>query len=190
MKNTIKNYKPELQRYFRFCPHCGSRFKLVPHEQTRELACPTCGYIMWLNSKPTASCLLINNKKEVLLAKRAKAPNKGWYDVPGGFLELGETPEAGVKREIKEELGITLKRMMFLPCAYVGTYHTSPIQISFNVYYAAKLSTRVRINPHDDVADVEWISLSRLPRKIAFENNRKALAYLARYYSAIWKQLS
>lgn len=190
MKKTNKTYKQILQRYFLFCPHCGKRFQLKTRDHEKELVCPACGYILWLNSKPTASCFLVNEKKEVLLSKRAIKPLQGWWDVPGGFLKLGETPEAGVKREIQEELGLKLKKMVMLPCAYIGTYETIPLQLSFNIYFVSRISSRTVLTPQDDVCAAKWFSLRTLPKNVAFENNQKALRMLVRDFSQIIKQIS
>ena len=182
MTEIQKTYKRVLQAYLRFCPHCGERLKLRVRDHDKELTCVSCEHVMWLNSKPTASCLLINEKKEVLLSKRGIKPLKSWWDVPGGFLKLGEPAEAGVRREIKEELGIRLTQIKMLPCIYAGTYQTTPLQITFNTYFAAKISSHARLTPQDDVVDAKWFHINKLP-KIAFANNQKALRYLVRNFA-------
>ncbi|MBI2459398.1 MAG: NUDIX domain-containing protein [Parcubacteria group bacterium] len=60
------------------------------------------------NSKPTSSALILHGNK-ILLGKRKINPAKGAWDVPGGFLELGEHQEAGLKREIREKLGVGVR---------------------------------------------------------------------------------
>ena len=190
MKKTNKAYKQILQRYFPFCPHCGKRFQLKACDYVKELVCLSCGYTMWLNSKPTASCFLINERKEVLLSKRAIMPLQGWWDVPGGFLELGETPECGAKREIKEELGVQLRHITMLPCIYIGTYETMPIQLTLNTYFVSHISSRTTLEPQDDVSEVSWFPIHALPKKIALENNKKALRLLMRDFSQIIKRIS
>lgn len=72
----------------------------------------SCGYEFWQNSKPAVSALIEKTDKEgshPLLARRAIEPHKGMWGIPGGYLDNGERPEDGLRREIQEELGIALE---------------------------------------------------------------------------------
>jgi len=64
--------------------------------------------------EPTVGALIVNAKGEILLAESPKW--KGGYTIPGGHIELGETIEHAVKREVKEEVGINveLKKVLFV----------------------------------------------------------------------------
>ena len=53
--------------------------------------------------------VIYNDKNEVLLIQKARGPYKGQLDLPGGGIEYGETAEETLKREIKEEVGLTIK---------------------------------------------------------------------------------
>lgn len=132
-----------------------------------------------MNSKPTASLLLVQRGK-VLLVKRAISPYKGYWDTPGGFLDVAENPVLGLQREIKEELGIRIIKPKLLGI-YLGYYPSQPPQSTFNVYYVAKKFTG-KIIPQDDVASFTWYQIRRLP-KIAFANNRQALRELQKVFS-------
>ena len=57
--------------------------------------------------EPTVGALIINDDGEILLCESYKWPNI--YTVPGGHVELGETFEEALKREIKEEVGLDVK---------------------------------------------------------------------------------
>jgi 8-oxo-dGTP diphosphatase len=57
--------------------------------------------------------VLIKNGDRILLEKRSKDPMKGAWKAPGGHMEFGETPEQTAAREVKEELGITLRDLKF-----------------------------------------------------------------------------
>lgn len=59
------------------------------------------------NPKPCAELALFNQSGEILIAKRGKDPYKGAYDLPGGFVDMGEDIETAVLREIAEELGLS-----------------------------------------------------------------------------------
>ena len=53
---------------------------------------------------------LIIKNKQIILIKKANGPYKGKLDLPGGTIEFGETPEQALMREIKEEVGIEVKK--------------------------------------------------------------------------------
>jgi NADH pyrophosphatase NudC (nudix superfamily) len=92
---------------FRYCPRCGKELANVPRAGRERLACPddSCGYVCWDNPLPVVAAL-VEHEGVVLLAR-----NKGWpegfFGLVTGFLERDETPEEGVLREVKEELGLS-----------------------------------------------------------------------------------
>ncbi len=142
---------------------------------TSELHCTACGHTFWMNSKPTASVLLVH-RNTVLLVRRACAPYKHWWDIPGGFLDVHEDPLRGLQRELREELGIRVHQPKFLNIA-LGYYPSTPPQSTLNInYYATRFTGTLR--PQDDVASYAWHALDALPKNIAFANNRHALREL------------
>lgn len=77
----------------------------VPAGDSRErLVCENCEWIHYENPRiiVTGFCLW---ESSVLLARRAIAPRRGFWSLPGGFMEVGETPEEGAAREVQEECG-------------------------------------------------------------------------------------
>ena len=88
-----------------FCSNCASpdlRTQVPPGDNRPRTVCGNCGEIHYRNPKIIAGCLLIFGGK-VLLCRRAIEPRAGYWNVPAGFLELGETVEDGAKREVWEE---------------------------------------------------------------------------------------
>ena len=88
----------------KYCNNCGEKVILeIPKGDNRErYCCPNCETIHYQNPKPTATLICVN-KDKILLVKRAFEPAKGEWSLPGGFIELGETPEDAAKRELVEE---------------------------------------------------------------------------------------
>jgi ADP-ribose pyrophosphatase YjhB (NUDIX family) len=89
----------------RFCNQCGSaKVELrIPHGDDRERhVCADCGHIHYLNPKVIVGTLPVWQDK-VLLCKRAIEPRYGFWTLPAGFMEEGETLEQGAARETLEE---------------------------------------------------------------------------------------
>ncbi len=159
----------------RFCLRCAARLLSTA---SRTQSCPRCGWQFFNNPAPTASVLIVRGR-EVLLARRAIAPYKGYWDPISGFVKPGETPEQAVRREAREELGlrVVLDRLLGI---FADVYGSRDMP-TLNVYYVGHLANpRGQLRPAADVAEVAWFSIDRLPPQIAFQNNRDALRLLRR----------
>jgi ADP-ribose/FAD diphosphatase len=90
----------------KFCSACGSTVeRRIPEGEDRERwVCPACGVIHYENPRMVVGCL-IEDEGRILLCKRAIEPRYGYWTVPAGFLELGESAAAGSVRETLEEAG-------------------------------------------------------------------------------------
>ena len=161
---------------YRFCMACGERLRRVRQEGRVRLSCRRCGWIFYGNPIPAVVALVVRGGK-VLLARRGAAPSQGTWDLPGGFLEAGETPERGLAREIKEELGARIGSARFL-AFFTETYGPGGFPILAAVY-RVRLA-RGRLRHGSDVSEVRWFSRRRLPyRKIGFLSVRRALRRFA-----------
>lgn len=129
--------------------------------------------MFYQNSVPTASALIVQ-KGRVLLVRRAISPRKGFWDVPGGFLKKGEHPEDGMKREVKEELGLFVEPQKLLGIFMDEYLHASSRVSTLNVYYLARI-VRGRLRPASDVNEARWFSSTQFPRIFAFKSNTLAL---------------
>ena len=88
-----------------FCSHCGAatlELRIPDGDTLPRFVCATCGTIHYENPKIVVGCLPVWDER-VLLCKRAIEPRHGLWTLPAGFLENGETLEAGALRETLEE---------------------------------------------------------------------------------------
>ena len=87
-----------------FCSRCGANTHyVVPDDDNRRrYVCRSCGAIHYQNPKIVCGCL-VRSGEGVLLCKRAIEPRKGFWTFPAGFLERGESTQAGAERETLEE---------------------------------------------------------------------------------------
>ena len=101
MPATVTNRYTDAMK---FCSACGATVDYqVPEDDTRERAvCSNCGAIHYQNPKIIAGTLPIWGD-QVLLCKRAIEPRRGYWTLPAGFMENGETAADGGARETMEE---------------------------------------------------------------------------------------
>ena len=107
-----------------------------------QLHCPGCGSTYYANSAPCVSALVEDADGRVLLSRRAVEPYLGLWDCPGGFLEEGEHPLDGLRRELEEETGLVAG-----PARLVGiwmdVYGDAPeAAATLNIYWNVQVDER------------------------------------------------
>ena len=90
----------------RFCSYCGEKLTHKSFQERIHWYCQTCDRIHYENPFPAVAALVPNQNGQLLLVKRAVEPAKGQWCLPGGFIEIDESIEEAVLRELKEETGI------------------------------------------------------------------------------------
>ena len=151
----------------RFCPSCGHATEPFVQEGRPRARCPACKLVDYANPKPAVGALVSRGGK-VLLSRRAREPHKGLWDLPGGFLEGGERPEDGIRRELKEETGLDA-RVVGLVAVAPGTYQTWS---TLNLVYECEVDGEPRAS--DDSAELSWFAPGEAPR-LAFPHEEEAL---------------
>lgn len=98
----------------RYCPTCRSDLVAREEDGRTRLACSSedCDYVFYDNPVPVVAALL-EHGQTVLLVRNKGWPEK-WYGLVSGFLEKGESPEDGVLREVKEEVGLRGEIVSFI----------------------------------------------------------------------------
>jgi len=165
---------------FRFCPRCGAPRPSDNVGQT-PLRCPACGFTFYFNPTVAAACFIFDSRQRVLLIRRAKDPSAGKLGVPGGFIDFGESAEDGMRREVREEVGLELTNVRFL-ISYPNLYHYREVAYPVvDLYFAADAVSPDAAQALDAVASVEWRQLADIPdAELAFESMRVALAAVLR----------
>lgn len=98
----------------KFCLRCGGALSGRAEAGRERPVCAACGWVYYGNPTPVVAALL-EHEGEIVLVQ-----NKGWpatwYGLVTGFLESGETPEAGLLREVEEELGLSAEIVSWIGC--------------------------------------------------------------------------
>lgn len=168
---------------FQFCPRCGGP-RPADNVGQSPLRCPTCGFTFYFNPTVAAACFIFDSEGRVLLIRRAKDPSAGKFGVPGGFIDFGESAEDGMRREVREEVGLELTNVRFV-VSYPNLYHYREVAYPVcDLYFAADAVRPDAAQALDAVASVEWRNLADVPDdEIAFESMRVALAAVLRDHS-------
>jgi 8-oxo-dGTP diphosphatase len=157
---------------YSFCPYDGAGLALVPQpEGAPQPTCPRCGFVNYANPKPGVAAL-VERDGRLLLALRAVAPAKGRWDLPGGFLQAGETAEACLHREIREETGLEVRVVRYLG-SFADQYGPRR-QPTLNLAFVVAI---IQGQPHaaSDVAELRWFSPGEIPRPLAFGHQEQIL---------------
>lgn len=95
------------------------------------------------------------------MAVRAREPERGRFDVPGGFLLPGEDPIEGLKREVNEELGVEIDVDVDDCLSMVPHRYGEEGDFVLALGFAARL-TNGEVAPNDDVDAVHWVGTEQL----------------------------
>ena len=154
----MKNTDPiEVLKY---CPKCGSgQFE---KEGERSLKCTACGFHFFINSSAAVAALVVDEKGKLMLVTRGVEPHYGKLDLPGGFIDPGETAENAVRRELLEELDLKVKSLK-----YIGSAPNEYIFSEFTVYTLDMVFLVIPesikgLKPMDDVKAFKFYSETEL----------------------------
>ena len=139
--------------YHKYCGRCGTLTHSVEGERAKK--CPKCGLVNYPRISPAIIVAVVRDKK-LLLAHNNQAP-VDLYSVVAGFVEVGETFEECVVREVKEETGITVKNIKYfgnqpwpfpnsLMIGFTADYESGEIQVDGN-----------------EIGDANWYSSNDMP---------------------------
>ncbi len=145
---------------FEFCPRCGSKQFNINGERSRH--CTNCNLTYYANASAATAAIIINKKKEILLTTRALNPAKGMLDLPGGFVDINETAEEALIREIKEELNLDINNPQYL-FSLPNQYEFSNIIIhTLDLFFLVKINKNAIISTADDVASAQFFDLKHV----------------------------
>lgn len=149
----LANQLVHWNRNHQHCGRCGSPTEKKTDE--RAVVCPQCGLIQYPRLSP-AIIVAVLRDHEILLAHSRRFPGK-FYSVLAGFVEPGETLEECVKREVFEEVGISLKNIR-----YFGS-QPWPFPDSLMIAFTAEHEGGMIRIDHSEITDAGWFSAGQLP---------------------------
>ena len=159
---------------FRYCPACGSsRFA---ENNLKSKHCADCGFTYYANPSSATVAFILRSDGCLLVARRGKEPALGTLDLPGGFVDMDETVEQGMAREILEETGLRVDGLRYLfsiPNLYLYsgmTIHT------IDMFYEVSVPMDVQPVADDDAAELMWIPVGDIdPQLFGLTSIRQAV---------------
>jgi ADP-ribose pyrophosphatase YjhB (NUDIX family) len=132
----------------KFCPKCATELS-TRHEGGRDrVACPACSYMFFGDFSIGCGGVVIRDGK-ALLIRRGHEPGRGWWQIPGGYVEHDEVITDAVEREVLEEAGVTAKVVDVLGLRHSVGGQGSIGGPSSNVYIFFRLEP-ISGEPHGD----------------------------------------
>jgi NAD+ diphosphatase len=138
----------------KYCGKCGT--PTMHKEDERAIVCPVCGTLVFPKISPAIIVAIICNDK-ILLARNAAFVG-GWYSLVAGYVDVGETLEETVKREVKEEVGLDVCNIRY--------YGSQPWALSGSMMigFIAEADDRqpVKVDGYE-ITTAEWFTRGNLP---------------------------
>ncbi len=128
---------------YRFCPACATPLQAITQQEDggpkERLRCPACGWTHWNNPTPVLAAV-VQYQDRILLARNAAWPGK-MYALITGFMEAGETPQDGIRREVKEETNLDATSV-----SLIGVYDFQRMN-QVIIAYHVQAEGEVRLSP-------------------------------------------
>jgi NADH pyrophosphatase NudC (nudix superfamily) len=128
---------------YRFCPQCAGPLAWIAQQEDggekQRLRCAACGWTHWNNPTPVLAAV-IQYQDQILLARNAAWTHK-MYALITGFMEAGETPQDGIRREIQEETSLQAEELNL-----IGVYDFQRMN-QVIIAYHARCTGEVRLSP-------------------------------------------
>ncbi len=160
---------------FQFCPACGS--EAVESGTPPQLVCRACVFHLYFNPAVAAAALIVDEQERLLLLCRGREPRKGFWALPGGFIDIGERVEEGLRREIREEVGLEPTAFDFVasfPNSYPFKGVTYPV---LDLFFETRVEGVTVVMDAEESSDHKWVGRKEINlEEIAFPSLRGAVA--------------
>jgi ADP-ribose pyrophosphatase YjhB (NUDIX family) len=150
----------------------SSFVRLIPEGDNRErMVCADCGHVAYENPKVVVGAVVVSGDR-VLMCRRAIEPRRGFWTLPAGYMELGETLEEGAAREALEEAEAVIAIDGILGVFSIA--RIGQVQVIFRAHFAEPGPPR--FGPGEESLEVRLFGLNEIPwEDIAFPSVHWAL---------------
>lgn len=161
-------------KIFTHCPRCG-KSDFSPNSE-RSNKCSYCDFVFYFNAASAVCALILNEKGQLLVTRRKHNPSEGMLDLPGGFVDLNESAEHALIRELKEELNLDIQIDKFLASFPNQYLFNEIIYFTCDLAFICKANFMNDIKPNDDVSECLFIDPKNLDLDLfAFDSIRRVM---------------
>ena len=161
----------ENRNVFLYCPLCSA--KALKAQGKNAFYCPDCGLVFYLNVAAAVVALITDPEGRLVVTVRGQKPKQGMLDLPGGFVDPGESAEEALRREVLEELGVQVQSLRYFGSApnkylYKGVHYATE-----DLAFVCTVEDLSAIRPADDVKEVRFLTPKEVELdKFAFQSVR------------------
>jgi 8-oxo-dGTP diphosphatase len=161
--------QPAGPKPFVFCPYCATQLVHRDIFDRVRPVCAKCGYVYFCDPK-VAVIALVEWDARVLLVRRGVEPELGKWALPGGYMDAGEMPEAALRRELDEEVGLAVAHLELLEIFPMldGEQVNRGIVLVYRAEPVAE--SPAMLQGKDDVWEAKWFCAGELPQALAFDS--------------------
>ena len=158
---------------FKFCPRCAS--PEIEVYMKNAIKCNACGYVYFHNTAAAVAGIIEIGEK-VLLVKRAHEPQKGFFDLPGGFVDYKESIDTALVREVKEECNLDIVDLRYFG-SFGNSYHYCGVEyFTADTFFLCRPMNAEKLalskeNSGSVITDIASVDMNTM----AFESIRAAL---------------
>jgi ADP-ribose pyrophosphatase YjhB (NUDIX family) len=155
---------------FRFCPRCGGKIGAGAN----PLRCPDCGFRYFFNPTLAAAAFVYDETGRAIFIRRSKEPKKGLLTIPGGFVDLDETAEIALEREVREEVGLEIEEITYIT-SEINRYPFDGVEYPVcDLIFTAKAKNPHEAKALDGAAEYYWLNFPDvIPEQLAFPSVKK-----------------
>lgn len=153
----------------KYCAYCGEKLSSLKEADVLRDHCAQCNTFFYDNPIPVAANILMRDH-EILLVKRKINPFKGYWCLPMGFAETGESIEESALRELEEETGIKGKILSLVNVeSGLSKSHGDLLYLTYETEWVSG-----RLIAGDDAEEVGFFTFDNMP-EMAFRSNIHAI---------------
>lgn len=159
---------------FKYCPRCGSDQFHIHNFKSKK--CTSCGFVYYFNSCAAVAGFITDSEGRLMVARRAHDPAKGSLDLPGGFVDMYETAEDALKREILEETSLKIENPAYL-FSIPNIYPYSGFEVhTLDLFFTSCVGDVSNLQANDDVSELFFLSKDEIdPRLFGLTSIRNAV---------------
>ena len=146
--------------------------------------CRKCGWVYYQN--PVSGVVsIISFENQFLFLRRARDPGAGKLDMPGGFVDFGETAEEALRRELREELIIESLELTYFTSAPNHYLYLNVAYQTLDFYFAATISSKPDTFNSSEIMEICWRSAEDIvEEEFAFSPMFQVLRQFLKYQSS------